>query len=527
MSLASCAKNFKLPVMKLKGDLDYNILRNEYTELSEKELAYCEYDILVTYHIIKKYREKYNTVNNIPLTQTGEVRRPLKAMYKKDTNYHKRIKKAQPRTLEEFSLLLKSFWGGYTHANALHTLNVIEGLHSHDFTSDYPSKMISKKFPSTFFYEINTYNRDNYDGYAKIYVVRLWGVKSRLFNNFLSVSKCQRIRTAVEDNGRVDTAEYLEICLTDVDFEILKKVYDIDCILYKQIWVSKYEYLDYKFIDFVLSKYEFKTQFKDVQEQADLYNNSKQILNGLYGMTVTCPINDEVVYTNKWEVRKLEKNEKEEKVKSLCSSIKAITAYSTGVWVTAWARQELWHMIQKLDFETVYCDTDSIKDMSEKEVFFKKHNLHIIAELLNSVYIQELDNKKLSPMDIYGNVHMIGIWDREKDYDKFVTMGAKKYCYEQNDSLHITVSGVSKRGSCALNDITEFKDGFVFGYENTGKLTVYYNDEQSEFTLTDTQGNSVTNVYKHGTCLKPTTYTLSITPTYDDFCVASSQKAHE
>ena len=129
MSLASCAKNFKLPVMKLKGDLDYNILRNEYTELSEKELAYCEYDILVTYHIIKKYREKYNTVNNIPLTQTGEVRRPLKAMYKKDTNYHKRIKKAQPRTLEEFSLLLKAFWGGYTHANALHTLNEIGRAH--------------------------------------------------------------------------------------------------------------------------------------------------------------------------------------------------------------------------------------------------------------------------------------------------------------------------------------------------------------------------------------------------------------
>ena len=43
-SLEKLPKTFNLPIEKLVGNLDYNKLRHSETELSEKELAYCEHD---------------------------------------------------------------------------------------------------------------------------------------------------------------------------------------------------------------------------------------------------------------------------------------------------------------------------------------------------------------------------------------------------------------------------------------------------------------------------------------------------
>ena len=42
---------------KLVGNLDYDLIRNSKTELTEKELKYCENDCLVIYEYIKKELE--------------------------------------------------------------------------------------------------------------------------------------------------------------------------------------------------------------------------------------------------------------------------------------------------------------------------------------------------------------------------------------------------------------------------------------------------------------------------------------
>lgn len=40
---------------------------------------------------------------------------------------------------------------------------------------------------------------------------------------------------------------------------------------------------------------------------------------------------------------------------------KTFGAFQFGVWVTAYARRNLWQGILALDYNVVYCDTDSIK----------------------------------------------------------------------------------------------------------------------------------------------------------------------
>ena len=77
-------------IEKMVGDLDYNKLRTPFTPLTPKELKYCEHDILVMYHGLLKYLEKYGSVYDIPLTQTGEDRSPCKKLFSKDKHYHKK-----------------------------------------------------------------------------------------------------------------------------------------------------------------------------------------------------------------------------------------------------------------------------------------------------------------------------------------------------------------------------------------------------------------------------------------------------
>ena len=69
-ALKQLPKIFMLPVEKKVGDLDYTLLRTPITNLTEKELGYCEYDCLVIYHYIKRELETYKRVDKIPITST-------------------------------------------------------------------------------------------------------------------------------------------------------------------------------------------------------------------------------------------------------------------------------------------------------------------------------------------------------------------------------------------------------------------------------------------------------------------------
>lgn len=114
-SLEKLPSVYKLPVQKLTGNLDYYKIRNSKTILTDKELAYCENDCLVVYEYIKKEREQYNTLKNMPLTSTGHVRKELKEKINRNYKYKWQVKKAINTDGHVFNLLQDAFQGGYTH----------------------------------------------------------------------------------------------------------------------------------------------------------------------------------------------------------------------------------------------------------------------------------------------------------------------------------------------------------------------------------------------------------------------------
>ena len=102
---------YGLEVEKLVGDLDYSKIRHYKTNLTEKEMKYCEYDCLVVYEYIKKELEQYGTVKNIPLTSTGHVRRELKEEVKENWKYRNTVRKSVNVDGHIYNLLVESFAG--------------------------------------------------------------------------------------------------------------------------------------------------------------------------------------------------------------------------------------------------------------------------------------------------------------------------------------------------------------------------------------------------------------------------------
>lgn len=138
VALKQLPEIFNLPVKKMTGDLDYTKLRHFNTKLSKKELGYCENDCLVVYHYIRYEMETYKTVERLPLTSTGHVRRELKGQTSKDYGYKRVVARATNTDPVIYNRLVSAFAGGFTHSNWLYTSNIIGGVDSWDFTSSYP-----------------------------------------------------------------------------------------------------------------------------------------------------------------------------------------------------------------------------------------------------------------------------------------------------------------------------------------------------------------------------------------------------
>lgn len=284
--------------------------------------------------------------------------------------------------------------------------------------------------------------------FAYLLVVRFKNIKSKYYNNFISYSKCRYIKNGRYDNGRVVSADELEIVLTDVDFKYLLRAYTGTYTIVESYY-SLYKYLPKKFIDFILEKYVIKTKLKNVEGKEVNYQLAKNSFNSLYGMCVTNEIKDEAIYEKgEWRTRKLDNTEILMKLSSEKS--KGFLSFSWGVWCTAYARRNLILNIIALDNYELYADTDSIKLVKGYDLnVIKSYNDRVIVKLKQVSKDLNIPFSKFAPKDIKGNEHCLGLFEKEYTskenkeytYKEFKTEGAKKYAYKTMDGkIKITVS---------------------------------------------------------------------------------------
>ena len=516
LSLAKASEEFT-DVKKL-DTLDYDSkVRTPLTKLSQAELMYCEYDIICLYKIIKHFKEQYeNHVCMIPLTSTGEVRREFKKQV--DYFYIRKQQQMTP-TSKLYMILWACFSGGYTHSNIINTNTVIEDVTSMDIASSYPYSLLCK-LPAKPFRRCTRSEFNTNSNYGYIAYIKLYGVKSRYYTHYMQISKCHNIKGLVADNGRVLKCDYTETWLTSIDFDLIQKNYAIHHYEIVECYKSYLDYLDERIIKFILRLYNNKTKLKGIPEKEAIYKRDKSMLNSLYGMSVTNKLKQSASYDNGWCRAELTDEFIKEKLEEMRHSQSTLLYYGVGVWVTALSRKHLMDCVlysHDFDRHVIYCDTDSVKYYGNYDHIFNEYNKKIYDSYIELCKrFTDLKVSDFMPVDINGKQHPIGFYEFDGHYDKFKTLGAKKYVAEVDGKLYLTLAGVSKSGVTALKgDINNFQKGLVFDYDTSGKLTHFYNENQPETDIEDADGHIYHSSYSYGITLAPTTYTLGLTEIYD------------
>lgn len=529
----------KYKIEKKSGDLDYSKIRHSKTPLSKKEMGYCINDVLVVTAYIQELIEREGDISKIPITKTGFVRQYCRDMCMYDGNhknntakyvkYHNLMKKLTINK-SDYIMLQQAFAGGFTHANPKYVKKVLKNVESFDFSSAYPFVMLSEEFPmSKAEYYIPKSKEDfekNLKCYCCLFMVEIFDIRSSItFDNYISVSHCIEKEMYIENNGRLVSADRIIITITEQDYSIIKRVYHWSNMRILSFKRFKKEYLPRDFMLAILKLFRDKTVLKGVENKEVEYLISKENLNSCYGMTVTDPCRDEILYSNnEWD-------------KDLCDfkialekynkSSKRFLSYPWGIWVTAYNRRNLWSGILEFKDDYIYSDTDSIKVLNKSKhlEYISNYNKWVINKLQLAFNERNLDIELTRPKNKKGEIKQLGIWDDEGIYTRFKTLGAKRYMTEtEKNGISITVSGLNKYTTVPYlmdkygDKIFEaFDDKLHIPPEYTGKNTHTYIDEEFAGEVVDYLGNKGTYHEYSATHLEAADYSLSLSDKFVKF----------
>lgn len=501
MSLDLFTRKMQVEKPKLSG-YDYTKIRYPWTELTDFELDYATTDVKSLVSAVKKLLEINNdTLATLPLTSTGFVRRECKNRMK---TYNKEKLESLKINIEEWQILREAFRGGDTHANRYLSSEILDNVFSFDRSSSYPDVIVNCEFPmSKFDRDFNISFNDLNDllkrGKACVFRVILKNVRIMPGQPcpYLTLDKSRNLSNYTADNGRILYADYLETTITDIDFKIILDMYNFELVSIPVCYFAKYDYLPSQIRDMCIDYYQKKTSLKGVEGQEIFYDKFKNDFNAIYGMMAQNPVKRNIIVDTDYHY---DDTQCEEEI--LAEHNKhAFLCYQWGVWVTAWARYRLHEGRKLVGADFVYCDTDSVKSLNNYASAFDEYNKQRIADSTKNCAFA---------YDKNGKIHYMGVYELDGVYDKFITMGAKKYAYEKDGDIYITVSGVSKKeGAKELKRLENFVDGFTFS--KAGGLESVYNDILEPYTIVrDGHKLDITpNVV-----LRPSTYTLGRTAEY-------------
>lgn len=523
-SLEVLANNLKSHnIKKMVGDLDYNLIRNSKTPISKEELKYCENDVLIVTSYIDEQINEFGNIEKIPLTQTGKVRRYVRKQCFQNKEYQYFIKEL---TIEksEYLILKNAFMGGFTHCNAMYTNKICNNVTSYDFTSSYPTVLISEKYPMSKGKEVYINTESELLNLIKNYCVlvdlQFTNIKSSfMYEQIISYSKCRNIKNPLINNGRIVQADTLTISCTDVDFLNIRDFYKWDNMKIGLCYIYKKDYLPKEFIKTILHLYKSKTELKGVDGKEVEYLHSKELLNSLYGMCVTSIVHDTVDFNgSEWTT---ENGNLDEELKNYNTDKNRFLFYQWGVWCTAYARNNLYTAIKECKEDYIYSDTDSVKifNADKHKMYFEKYNQWIVKKLEKCLNYHKIPLDFISPKTIKGETKTLGVWDFDGFYSDFKTLGAKRYIFKKDNKLNITVCGLSKKSGKDFIENQEkpflfFNDGMFVDCEHTGKMIHTYIDREIENTITDYLGNTAYYHEKSYIHLEKTDYLLSLSDMY-------------
>ena len=552
-SLAKLADELRYyKTQKMVGDLDYSLIRHSNTPLTDKELKYCTQDTQVVVCYIQEEIDKNGDIAHIPYTKTGYVRRYCQdeclAIHKQNYDVsrlkglkYRDVMQSLTLTYDQYKMCKAGFQGGFTHANINYVNETLTDVGSIDFTSSYPFTMMAQYFPMSSPREVEVRDMKDLEfylaSYCCLFEVQFINLRPlTTIENPISSSRCSYLEGYHINNGRVIDAKILETTITELDFDIYRNFYTWDGIRIGKFLVFYRGYLPTNLVKCLVKFYKDKTTLKGVVGKEEEYLQGKAMLNSAYGMAVTDIVRDDLeyhqeMYADEWQVGS------ETPVSQLNRYNKnpsRFLYYPWGVWVTAHARHNLFKGIKAFGSDYVYSDTDSIKaiNMDRHQDFIKNYNLHVREQLEKAADFHGIPMSDFEPETIKGEKKLIGVWDFEGTYDKFKTLGAKRYLVQKGNDIEFTVAGVNKKAIKEYMLETYGLDGVFDAFTRsldipagrTGKLTHTYIDREWQGEVVDYLGQKFPYYEKSSIHLEPAPFKISMLDAFWDYMCGIKQK---
>lgn len=498
-SIRTIGENVGLP--KLEKSDNYHSTYTPYSLLPKDELKYNKRDLELIVMGINNmifqgdgYKPRNATELASVYSSTSYTKKCVNKKLGKNAWYMaQKYSTLKPRTIEQYTIIDKSYVGGYVHSNYLYNGIVLYNVHSFDLTSAYPSEMTSKKFPTRIYSsDWMTYIKmTRIEKVGFISKFRFRNVRSKIDMSYIPSSKCTSIaKGTVLNNGKIYYSEEIEIFINDIQLYLIQEMYDIEEIQVDNnnfLLLTHWQELPQPYIDcindYANNKTELKKELSTMKETDDMYNyieleygKSKNILNGLYGthgMRYLRPL-----ITRHGKQLKPDSSKFDETIKRVKNKYFDMIIASL---ITTYTHMTLYSGIKEIIEEggtILYCDTDSIKFLYDGDV-------NLLLKRINDK-IKPTNANGLDFNEKYGFCS----FDYEKTYTRFKYLGAKKYTWEHGGYIGVTVAGVPKRFETYLNKNNELKakwfetfdEGYIFKAQITNKLSSDYSHELEQFT---------------------------------------------
>ena len=461
-SLAQVAKDYTV-TQKLVGDLDYSLVRLSNTKLTYKEQQYCENDVQILSELGQYIFKHYFGKNpSLPMTKTGIIRQKVKKkMGGNLKSERERIQSNLPDEDMYFFFRKYLFKGGLCGTNALYMNRVLKNVVCADYTSDYPACMNHYRFPDGKLTEIEPNEFMEERNLPYICVMEFHNLKSKSPHSFLSLHKAldydpKAQERYVIDNGRIHYADCITFCINDVEFRAICQAYSFDASsTIKRAWCfERYTALPSYLLDVLNEEYLVKEKLKKEGKDGTIeYKDSKSVVNGTYGMTVTSLFMEDLEIHGDTIEPKMDADGNPLK-KSYKEAIKSVFLNPFwGFWITSYARSLLMNIITMFPKCIIQYDTDSVyylkdhPDAPALEQFILEYNNEIF-DMNNLMF-------KYNP-----HYRDLGAWEVKKPYKRFKGLGSKRYIYEKQDGTIDTVVAGCRKGTIEAQWKHEVKKGY-------------------------------------------------------------------
>lgn len=550
LSLAVLSDKYAKKYIKAVGEIDYSIVRYQDSPLNVNDWLYMFSDVASQYDGVKQYllMNNYKFCADAPFTSTGFVRNACRKASRKDKKWREQFDKMR-LDLNQYRICRQAFMGGicicsfkysnttmrtirgqveYLNTNGERvTISGSLGLGHKDFTSSYPARqtmdsmptgkpmwhgnvdskaelnMLLKKYHCVFYLELTNVN-----------------IKTGVTAPYIPSSKCicsnKERKEMLKINGKVVKANKILIAVTELDFKWIKRQYTADNIRVFNMICFKRGKIPKWLKDEIMYYFTNKCTLKD--SDPVLYAKSKNLLNGIYGMTATSIIrpvykiqlkDDDKHKAGEIFLYKADDQDREDEkaLNKYYNSHNSFMPYQYSLYTTAWARDALMTMIEATGDNDGYIDpknpkNDDLTDVYKNFLYCDTDSVFYIKTIENEKRLAEYERHcidKATKAGAFVGSKFLGAPENEPPIRAFRGLHSKCYAMEEYNKksrryeLNVVIAGIPKRSikwlsgngfvmpysmsnAEELSSIDKLENGFTF--EHCGGTRCVYNNER-------------------------------------------------